>query len=144
MAEHYCASCPVVLDCLTAGRATRATGVWGGVALDDGKLAPNYRRAAGRVPGRSASALAARLTLLLELADGGEWSGRAGELVTALAALPGEPAPGERGPSALGLALRRAAPAMCAAGIEVVSTVGHDRVTRWHLRQSAAELWVAS
>lgn len=40
LADYYCAVCPVVLACLTAGRATRATGVWGGVALGDGKLAP--------------------------------------------------------------------------------------------------------
>jgi hypothetical protein len=48
LADQYCGTCPVVLPCLTAGRATRATGVWGGTTLADGKLAPDRHRGTGR------------------------------------------------------------------------------------------------
>ncbi len=34
VARSYCDGCPVLVECLAAGRAERAFGVWGGLDLD--------------------------------------------------------------------------------------------------------------
>lgn len=44
--DAYCRRCPVARECLQAGQEWRADGVWGGVVLNDGKVAPVRRREA--------------------------------------------------------------------------------------------------
>lgn len=51
-ASRLCARCPVAYGCLAVGRATAASGLWGGVVLDDGRVAPRGGTLAGYVVSR--------------------------------------------------------------------------------------------
>ncbi len=44
---RFCSSCPVRVECFEAGRATRGWGVWGGIAIREGRIA-TWRTAAER------------------------------------------------------------------------------------------------
>lgn len=44
--RSLCGYCPVAYECLTAGIRMHASGVWGGVVIADGRVAPMKRKAA--------------------------------------------------------------------------------------------------
>lgn len=42
--EELCASCPVARTCFAVGISTKATGVWGGIYLDDGSISKEFNK----------------------------------------------------------------------------------------------------
>lgn len=80
LAAAWCSTCPVRERCLEVGRETHAWGLWGGVVLRQGRLAP------ARLPVPEAPAvetLADALPAFLT-SHRGRWTGTADELVSAL------------------------------------------------------------
>lgn len=42
--DSVCASCPVARQCFAVGISTKAWGVWGGVYMENGKIAREFNR----------------------------------------------------------------------------------------------------
>ena len=117
VAARFCRRCPVAYACLTFGRATHGYGLWGGLVLRGGQVAPVDL--AGTETGSRAAGIAAWLA-----ANGRRLAGTPNELQHALRVVVGT-ADG----ASLVRVLGRAAVALEDAGV----TTTRDQTGRWTL-----------